>query len=149
MGLAGEIVGPYGPRSRGRGPGGWLFVSEVEIAFEPSQIYRPDVAGWRRERLTALPAEWPVQARPDGVCEILSPSNSRNDAIRKMRVYQRCQVSHYWLLDPEGETLSVHRWTVEGYLTVQVPEGRERIRPEPFTEVELSVHGLVEGDETA
>jgi Uma2 family endonuclease len=81
------------------------------------------------------------------VCEILSPSNSRNDVIKKMRVYQRCQVPHYWLLDPEQETLSVHRWTAEGYLNVQAAEGRERIRPEPFAEVELSVHGLVEGDD--
>jgi len=147
MGIADEIVGPYGPRSRGRGPGGWLFASEVEIVFEPSQVYRPDVAGWRRERLPALPAEWPIPVRPDWVCEILSPSNSRNDVIKKMRVYQRCQVPHYWLLDPEQETLSVHRWTAEGYLNVQAAEGRERIRPEPFAEVELSVHGLVEGDD--
>lgn len=147
MGLADEIVGPYGPRARGRGPGGWIFASEVEIAFEPSQIYRPDVAGWRRERLPALPSEWPVAVRPYWVCEILSPSNSRNDVIKKMRVYQRCQVQHYWLLDPEEETLTIHRWTAEGYLNAQVAEGRERIRPEPFSEVELSVHGLVEGDE--
>jgi Uma2 family endonuclease len=148
MGLADEIAGPYGPRSRGRGPGGWIFASEVEISFEPSQIFRPDVSGWRRERLAALSGEVPVAVRPDWVCEILSSSNERNDLIKKMRVYQRCQVPHSWILDPVAETLSVHRWTAEGYLTVQTAEGEERIRAEPFTEVELSVHGLVEGDES-
>ena len=136
-------------RSRGRGPGGWIFASEVEIAFEPSQIFRPDVSGWRRERLRTLLGEAPVTVRPDWVCEILSSSNPRNHLIKKMRVYQRCQVQHYWILDPEAETLSVHRWTVEGYLTVQTAEGDERLRAEPFTEVELSVRGLVEGDESA
>lgn len=149
MGLADEIAGPYGPRSRGRGPGGWIFASEVEIAFEPSQIFRPDVSGWRRERFPALSVEAPVLVRPDWVCEILSSSNPRNDLIKKMRVYQRCQVQHYWILDPEEETLSVHRWTAEGYLTVQTAEGDERLRAEPFPEVELSVRGLVEGDESA
>lgn len=149
MGLADEVAGPYGPRSRGRGPGGWIFASEVEILFEPSQIFRPDVSGWRRERLHVLSGEAPVTVRPDWVCEILSSSNQRNDLIKKMRVYQRCQIPHYWILDPEEETLSIHRWTAEGYLTVQTAEGSERIRAEPFTEVELSVHGLVEGDEGA
>ena len=149
MGLADEVAGPYGPRSRGRGPGGWIFASEVEIVFEPSQIFRPDVSGWHRERFATLEGEGPILVRPDWVCEILSASNARNDLIKKMRVYQRCQVPHYWILDPAAETLSVHRWTAEGYLTVQTAEAEERIRAEPFGEVELSVHGLVQGDEGA
>jgi Uma2 family endonuclease len=147
MALGAEIAGPYGPRSRGRGPGGWVFASEVEILFEPKYLFRPDTAAWRRERLPVLPKESPVTVRPDWVCEILSLTNPQNDLVKKRRVYQRCQVQHYWVLDPEGETLTVHRWTAEGYLVVQTAEGRERIRPEPFGEVELSVRGLVEGDE--
>jgi len=43
--------------------------------------------------------------RPDWVCEILSPSNERNDLIRKMRTYQRCGVPQTWILDPVAETL--------------------------------------------
>lgn len=30
MGIGDAISGPYGPRSRGRGPGGWVFASETE-----------------------------------------------------------------------------------------------------------------------
>jgi Uma2 family endonuclease len=147
MGIADEIAGPYGPRSRGRGPGGWVFASEVEIFFAATQTYRPDAAGWRRERLPALPAESPVTVRPDWVCEILSRSNPQNDLIRKMRTYHLAQVGHYWVFDPDGETLSVHRWTAEGYLLAQTAEGRELVRAEPFGEVEISVHGLIEGDD--
>lgn len=64
-----------------------------------------------------------------------------------MRVYQRSRVPHYWLLDPDAETLTVYRWMAEGYLLVQGATGRELVRPEPFGEVEISVRGLVEGDE--
>ena len=149
MGLADEIAGPYGPRSRGRGPGGWVFASEVEIFFGSAQIYRPDAAGWRAERLPALPTESPVTVRPDWVCEILSRSNPQNDLIKKMRTYHRSEVGHYWILDPESETLSVHRWTAEGYLLAQTAEGREAIRAEPFDAVEISVHSLIEGDDPA
>ena len=44
-------IDPY-DRSKpgGRHPGGWWFATEVEVAFGPHQIYRPDVAGWRRDR---------------------------------------------------------------------------------------------------
>jgi Uma2 family endonuclease len=144
--LSGELAGAYGLRSRGRGPGGWIFASETEIQLEPSQVFRPDVAGWRREALPKLPDEVPITQRPEWICEILSPPSPQNDLIKKMRVYQRCQIAHYWILDPVAETLSVYRWTLEGYLLIQTAEGRERIRAEPFSAVELSMHGLLEAD---
>ena len=80
-------------------------------------------------------------------CEILSPSNERNDVVKKMRTYQRSGVPHYWVLDPIAETLIVYRWTEGGYLLVQSAQGEERIAAEPFDAVTLSVHGLLEGDE--
>jgi Uma2 family endonuclease len=144
--LTSEIARAYGPRSRGRGPGGWVFAMEVEIELEAHQVYRPDVAGWRRERLPQLPEEVPATVRPDWVGEILSPSNKQNDLFKKLRTYQRCQVPHYWLLDPEVEVLAVYRWTAEGYLLVVTTEGSERVRAEPFDAVELSVRELLAGD---
>lgn len=129
------------------GPGGWIFATGVEIKFEARNVFRPDVAGWRRERLTRLPPETPLEVRPDWVCEILSPSNKQNDLFKKLRVYQRCQVSHYWIIDPDAEALAVYRWTPEGYLLVLTAESDERIRAEPFEAVELSVRELLVGDE--
>ncbi|WP_437573599.1 Uma2 family endonuclease [Sorangium sp. So ce887] len=145
--LTTEIAGAYGPRARGRGPGGWVFATEVENFFEEPHVYRPDVSGWRRERLPRLPDQSPIALRPDWVCEILSPSNKQNDLFKKLRTYQRCQVPHYWILDPEVEVLAVYRWTAEGYLLVLTAEGQESIRAEPFDAVEFSVHSLLAGDE--
>jgi Uma2 family endonuclease len=145
--LAAEIGGPYDRRSGRGGPGGWIFATETELLFEPTQVLRPDVLGWRRERLPKLPAEIPITVRPDWICEILSPSNPQNDLVRKRRIYQRFQVPHYWIIDPIAETLTIHRWTPEGYLAVQDAEGHERIHPEPFDAIELSIHALIAGDE--
>jgi len=47
----------YGPFDRGRdGPGGWviLFEPELHLGPRPDKL-APDLAGWRRERLTELP----------------------------------------------------------------------------------------------
>ncbi len=109
-------------------------------------VYRPDVAGWRRERLPELPAEAVVAVRPDWVCEILSPSNTRNDLLKKLRIYQRSGVPHYWIVDPMNEILTVHRWATEGYLQVLAAERGERVRAEPFDAIEWPV-GMLFGDD--
>ena len=59
-----RTLGPYDRRPGGRWPGGWWFATEVEVLFEDTQVFRPDVAGWRRERLAELPAEVPIMVRP-------------------------------------------------------------------------------------
>jgi Uma2 family endonuclease len=141
-----EIGGPYGRRGRG-GPGGWRFATEVEIQFEDHQIYRPDVAGWLRERLPELPAEVPILVRPDWVCELLSPSNAQNDLVKKMRTYRRCRVPHYWIIDPLAETLQAYRWTPDGYLLVEAAQGDDPVQAEPFREVTFSVRSLIAGDD--
>jgi len=145
--LAGRLVGPYGRRPGGRFPGGWRFMTETEILFAEDEVYRPDIAGWRRERLPALPREIPLTVRPDWVCEIVSPSNERTDIIKKMLVYQRSEIGHYWLVDPILEALVVYRWTDAGYLLVQSAQRDERIRAEPFDAVAFSVRGLLEGED--
>ncbi len=145
--LTGRLVGPYGRRPGGRFPGGWRFMTETEIRFEDHEVYRPDIAGWRRSHMPVLPEEFPITLRPDWVCEIISPSNERNDIIKKMLTYQRARMPHYWLIDPITEALVVYRWTEAGYLLVQSAQREERIRAEPFDGVSLSVRSLLEGDE--
>lgn len=48
------------------------------------------------------------------------------------------------MLDPDAETLAVYRHTPGGYLIAQTAAGGERIRAEPFTDVELSIRGFFE-----
>jgi Uma2 family endonuclease len=83
--------------------------------------------------------------RPDWVCEVLS-TNRRNDLIKKKRVYHRHEVPHYWVIDPEDETLSVYRWAPEGYIELLAAERSETVRAEPFEAVPLRV-GVLFGDD--
>lgn len=106
------------------------------------------VAGWRRERMPEVPQEAPISQRPDWICEVLSRSNARNDLVKKMRVYRRAAVPHYWIVDPDRETLTVYRWTTDGYLMAVMAEPSDRVRAEPFGDVELDVRALF-GDEEA
>jgi Uma2 family endonuclease len=144
----GQRLLPYDRRSGGGDrPGGWWFLSEQLVRFA-DQTLRPDVAGWLRERLPEPPADQDtvLEVRPDWIGEIISPSNAGNDLVKKKRIYYQHRVPHYWIVDPRDESLTVLRWTPEGYTEVLVAQRGERVRAEPFTAMQLTV-GVLFGDD--
>ena len=145
-GVVGAIRPAYQRRSGGGGPGGWWIATEVEVLLETGEVVRPDVLGWRRDRVPERPIGTPVRDRPDWVCEVVSPSNANTDTVKKLRIYHNAQVSHYWIVDPRDSTLSVMRWSEAGYTTVLRAERGETVRPEPFEAIELAV-GTLFGDD--
>lgn len=129
-----------------RGPGGWWLFTEIHVAYPGGEVYCHDAAGWRRDRVAECPNEWPVRARPDWVCEIVSPRHERQDLVVKPRVLYAAEVPHYWVLDPEERILLVHRWSVDGYVVVQRAAAGETVRAEPFEAIEIRV-GVLFGDD--
>ena len=144
--LALLIKGPFHRRPGGSGPGGWWILTEVEVELSPHEIYRPDLVGWQRDRMPERPSGRPLKTRPDWWCEVLSRSNAKTDLVDKLRVLQAAGVPHYWIVNPDHETLTVLRWTPDGYLTALTARRGEVVRAEPFDAVELSV-GLLFGDD--
>jgi Uma2 family endonuclease len=140
---------PYDRRAGGGDrPGGWWFLAEQLVRFGAEQTLRPDVAGWLRERLPEPPEDQDtvIQVRPDWIAEIISPSNAGHDLVKKRRIYHQHGVPHYWIVDPRDQSLTVLRWTADGYLEVLVADRSERVRAEPFPAVEWLV-GVLFGDD--
>src|SRR4051812_29711350 len=52
-------LGDFFQRGRGGGPGGWRFFTELDIKLG-AEVFRPDLCGYRRERLAGKPPERPV-----------------------------------------------------------------------------------------
>lgn len=88
----------------------------------------------------------PVKLRPDWTCEVLSPTNSTNDTVKKLRLYHRMAIPHYWIVNPHDATLTVMRWSDPGYVTVLTAERGETVRAEPFHDIEIAV-GTLFGDD--
>lgn len=145
--LAGILNGAFRGRPGGGRPGGWWIATEVEIELETHETYLPDLVGWRRDRVPERPRGRPVRIRPDWVCEILSPSTADRDLGPKHRTFHRCGVPHTWIVDPEHETLTVHRWHPDGYIVVLTAGKHDTIRAEPFESIELRVNLLFGGDD--
>jgi Uma2 family endonuclease len=142
----GALGGAFGRRAGGPGgPGGWWLATEVDILLD-GRGYRPDIAGWRRERVSTPPRERPVTVRPDWLCEVVSESNRAVDTVTKLRRYYQAGVPHYWILDQLDRTLTVYRHTAEGYLVALRAGADERVRAEPFGAIELHVAVLLGSD---
>lgn len=136
------MTGPFFGRGSGDAPGGWWFATECEIELESHQVYLPDVAGWRIERVPEPPEERPVRITPDWVAEILSPSTAARDLGKKRLGYHHAHVGHYWIIDPIDRTLQVFRWTERGYLLTMAAGAGEVVHAEPFDALELDVSML-------
>lgn len=142
--LCEELIGPFS-KKKGGGPGGWWIISEPEVhsGKKPKEeVYVPDLAGWRRERMPEYPDVPFFEIIPDWVCEILSPSNMRLDRTKKMPQYASLGVKHLWLINPRDKTLEVFqleagKWTV---LSTHVEE--DKVRAEPFEAMEFDLAAL-------
>lgn len=132
-------------RPGGRAPGGWWFFTELDVRLG-EEIFRPDLCGYRRERMPEPVRGRPVDLTPDWVCELLSSSNADRDRVEKLQSYFRAGVPHYWLLDPVEGTLEVLRRTDLAYALVLVAHRGQKVRAEPFDAVELRVDELFGAD---
>jgi len=59
---------------------------------------------------------------PDMVIEILSPSTTSRDTVKKFRLYQKSGVREYWIVDPDSKTVSVHLLENGRYITTAYDE---------------------------
>ena len=133
----GEELGP--PFKRGRnGPGGWIILFEPEVHLA-ADIVVPDLGGWRRTRLPAVPNAPFFTLAPDWVCEVLSPGGAKTDRADKLPIYAREGVVHVWLVHPLEHTLECLRLEGSRYTILGVWRDAARLRAAPFEAIELDL----------
>jgi Uma2 family endonuclease len=128
------------------GPGGWWISHDIDVRFAPHDIVRPDVVGWRRERLASLD-KLPIDVVPDWICEILSPFGRRRELDRKRRLYARYGVPHFWVIQQFGSVFSYvlkqGEWVWSGAYEVG-----DVVRIPPFEAIELQLADIFPPDES-
>jgi Uma2 family endonuclease len=139
--LAGMLEPPF-DRGHG-GPGGWWILCEPELHLGSGpDVLVPDLAGWRRNRMPAVPDTAYFSVAPDWVCEVVSPSTASLDRVKKLRIYANAGVRHAWLVDPLARTLEILHLD-SGHWTIQATHaGDEVVRADPFAEIDLDLRAL-------
>ncbi len=83
---------------------GELFFAPLDVTLSASNVLQPDILFVSSARKEVMREE-----RIDGACdlvvEIMSPANRRKDRLQKMEIYRQAGIPHYWLADPEENTL--------------------------------------------
>lgn len=137
--IGGELVGPF-QKGRG-GPGGWWILDEPELHLGP-HILVPDLAGWRREHLPAMPDTAYFTLPPDWICEVLSPGTARTDRADKMPIYAEYGVLFLWLIDPALQTLEAFVLRDGHWLLERVYQEDDEVRAIPFDAIAFRLADL-------
>ncbi len=130
------------PFQKGRGgPGGWIFMVEPELHLGPHVVV-PDLAAWRRERMSSMPAKAYIETPPDWVCEVISLSTEAIDKGPKRRIYATYHVPYLWHLNPAAKLLEVFELKDEHWVLFEVFQDNEQVAAPPFSAVPFSLADL-------
>ncbi|MFT3986776.1 Uma2 family endonuclease [Aestuariivirga sp.] len=141
----GNMVGQGYQFGKG-GPGGWIFLNEPELHLGRDVVV-PDLAGWRRERLSPFPSTAWIETPPDWVCEILSDATEKYDRNEKRRIYGAAGVPDLWLLDPRAKLLECFRLVAGNWLLTNTFIDRETVKAQPFEAAAFALDQLWPFDE--
>ena len=131
------------------GPGGWWILVEVDIQLSPHCVLRPDVAGWRRERLPEPWGKRPLEVLPDWVCENRLPRPSRRAIASSSAGSTRSTASRsigLWTRRRERSRRCASRWRAErgsrsAHTTMSRPRASRRSRRSSWKWVASSRRG--------
>lgn len=85
-------------------PEGTVFYAPLDVTLNEINVVQPDLFYLTGDQ-KGLIAETHIQGPPLLIVEILSPYNKDKDRIRKFEIYQRARVQHYWIIDPDEQSL--------------------------------------------
>ncbi len=125
---------------------GALFNAPLDVTLDEHNVVQPDIFFVSKDRAGILQGERVVGA-PDLCVEILSPGTERIDRLRKLELYARFGVTHYWIIDLAFRTIEEYALSGEVYRVRSIARYDEPFRPAAFPgfEFRLSVVPLPEG----
>jgi len=116
---------------------GRLYGTPLTTVLDEKNAPQPDLSAIVVGRTNIVQAGYPRGA-PDLAIEVLSPSNRRNDLVRKKRIYAAHGVREYWIVDGDAETVTRY-WLRHGrYGRGEVRRRSIRLRILPQVHVDLA-----------
>jgi Uma2 family endonuclease len=90
-------------------PIGRLFHAPFDVVLSHYDVVEPDLLYLSNARAADALTPKHVRGVPELVIEIGSPGTRKRDETIKRRLYERSGVTEYWIVDPERDTIRVHR----------------------------------------
>lgn len=117
---------------------GELYFAPFDVILDEFTIVQPDLIVIGRERLGML-TDRGLEGPPSLVVEIVSPSSSRIDRVRKLHVYARFGVPSYWIVDPASRSIEAYTLTGEAFTLAGALSGVDRGALPPYPDLEINL----------
>lgn len=128
--VVGEVFAKLRALSEERGLGSVL-VSPLDVVFDDHTVLQPDVLFVSRARASIL-GDANVMGAPDLCVEVLSPGSEALDRVRKLDLYARHGVGHYWIFDVAARSIEEYVLAGACYRVRSVTGNDEVFRPALF-----------------
>jgi Uma2 family endonuclease len=119
---------------------GALF-GDVDTIFGEHDVRRPDLIYFAKDRLH-LVGRKAMEGPPDLCVEIVSPSSVAVDRKQKFKQYEKGKVAHYWIVDPEAETIEGYKLTGGKYRAAGHGKKDDVVRLPPFPGLDIPLAEL-------
>jgi Uma2 family endonuclease len=84
-------------------PNGEVFLSPLDVIFSDITVVQPDLLYVSGEQ--NIVKETRIEGAPKLVVEVLSPSSGRKDRFQKLQIYQKANVKHFWIVNPQEKMI--------------------------------------------
>lgn len=111
-----------------------VLVNENESEENSRNIVQPDISViCDKSKLT----DKGCVGSPDMIVEVVSPSNSRDDYIKKLNLYEEFRVREYWIVNPIKKSILVYTLSENGYEMPDSYTFNDKVKVNIYNDLEI------------
>jgi Uma2 family endonuclease len=95
---------------------GRVLHAPCNVMLSGETVIQPDILYVEKNRRGIIGENY-LRGAPDLAIEVLSRKASKGDPLAKKKIYGRFQVSEYWAVDLDSNTVETHLWSELGYIS--------------------------------
>jgi len=123
---------------------GLVLAAPTDVVFAETDVVQPDLLFITKDRQPIVTRE-NIQGAPDLIIEILSDKTKQRDERTKRTLYERFQVTEYWIIDPEMELVRKFRLQDGGYAVPEESSPKQadsRLSPSILPEFSIPIRDI-------
>jgi len=120
---------------------GEIYAAPIDVILAPTTVVQPDLVFIGNDR-RGIVTQRAIEGPPTLVIEILSPSTSRTDRQTKAQLYAKHGVPHYWLIDPDQQSVEAYELAGDQYNLVVKAQNGEVFNPPLFPGLSIPLADL-------
>ena len=116
-----------------------VLLNENESEKDSRNIVQPDISIiCDKNKLT----DKGCVGSPDMIVEVVSPSNSRDDYIKKLNLYEQFKIREYWIVNPMKKSILVYTLSQNGYEMPDSYTFNDKVKVNIYDDLEIDFKQL-------